>query len=296
MFNSPFREEAASNRSERQQLDHLLWVTAPHERILLASAGIILAAFILWVVFGSITRSVILDGVLIQPGLRHEVTALEPGHLLEFKAAPGDPVASGEPIASQTVPELERELSRLQERTDRLTTEVRQSTRQDDATYSLLDAAHSALLQLETSRDTRSSIVSHHDGEIMALYANPGDYVSTGSVIAQIRTGGNRPPRAVLHITSDMAQYIKPGMSANVEITMPDGALSRVPGEVISRTAGAYPLWLATLLHIPAGHGHRVDVELDQTPAILTSDGMPCRVHINLGKSAPIKILTTQHL
>ena len=42
MFNNPFREVAAANRNQRQQLDHLLRVTAPHERIILAGIGVVL--------------------------------------------------------------------------------------------------------------------------------------------------------------------------------------------------------------------------------------------------------------
>ncbi len=292
MFNSPYREEAAASRNKRQQLDHLLWVTAPHERILLAGAGIVLAAFILWLFFGNITRSVTADGILIQPGPRHEVTALEPGHLMEFQVAVGDHITSGEPIIRQTVPEMERQLSRLQDRIDQLTTEVRQAAQPDDAVRSLLNAARVALLTLEASRDTRSVIVSHNDGEVMILYANPGDYVSAGTVIAQIRSGETRSPRAVLHVTADLAQSVKPGMPATVGIAMPDGTISRVPGEVVSRTAAPYPQWLAALLHVPAGHGHRVEIELDQPPGAFAADGMPCRIHIDLGASAPLEILT----
>ncbi len=286
---SPFHTETAASRSERKQLDHLLWITAPHERIMLASVGMVLAAFILWGVFGSIPRSVTLDGILLRPGLRYEVTALEPGHLLEFQVAHGDHITPGEPIARQTVPELERELSVLQRRID----ELRQTDSQDAAARSLLDSAHVALLQLEANRAARSLVVSHSGGEVMNLHVTPGDYVSAGTVIAQLRAGAARTPRAVLHVTPDTARHIKPGMSTDVGITMPDGTISRVPGKVISLTVGPYPLWLAALLHVPAGYGHRVDVELDQTSDLSAPDGAPCRIRIELGESAPIDILTS---
>ena len=46
MFNSPFRKEARANRDQHQQLDHLLRVAAPHERLMLAVIGAALLAFI----------------------------------------------------------------------------------------------------------------------------------------------------------------------------------------------------------------------------------------------------------
>ena len=43
MFNNPFLEAAASSRNKRQQLDHLLRITAPHERFILAGIGPVVA-------------------------------------------------------------------------------------------------------------------------------------------------------------------------------------------------------------------------------------------------------------
>ena len=113
MFNNPFNEEDAASRNKRQQLDHLLRVKAPHERLILAGIGVVLLALGVWVLFGSVGRSVSLDGLLIEPGSRHAVVAAEPGHLMEFLVAPGDRVEPGDPIARQSVPELERETAAL---------------------------------------------------------------------------------------------------------------------------------------------------------------------------------------
>ena len=292
MITGPFRQEAAANRSQRQRLDHLLRVTAPHERIMLAGAGVVLVAFISWLVFGSVTRSVVLDGILIKQGPRHEVVVLEPGHLMEFQVAPGDDIAAGAPIARQTVPELEREISVIRGRVDLLTAEIDQAVQQGGPVRSLLDSAHVALLQLEAQRAARSQIISHSAGEVMALHANLGDYISAGTVIAQVRTGESRIPQAVLYITPDMAQRIEPGLAADVEITMPDGTIRRVQGEVDSLDVGPLPRWLVPLMHLPTGDGFRVDVKLRQLSELAVADGMPCRVRIVLGDSTPLEILT----
>ena len=110
MFNSPFRREALANRNQRQQLDHLLRVTAPHERIILASIGVALLALAAWAVFGRIPTGVTVDGILVESGVRHEIASLEPGQLLEYLVGPGDrmvgrrrqPDRSAEPAGTGT--------------------------------------------------------------------------------------------------------------------------------------------------------------------------------------------------
>lgn len=166
MFNSLFRQEAAASRNERQQLDQLLRITSPYERIVLACIGVVLVGFVAWALLGSIVRGATFDGVLIEPGARHEVVSSEPGHLVEFLVTPGDHIAAGAPIARQSVPELDRETGVLRERVDLLETEIREAGGDGDALRSLLDTAHAALLQMEARRTARASIVSQHGGRL----------------------------------------------------------------------------------------------------------------------------------
>ena len=81
MFNLFFQEEAAASRNKRQQLDHLLRMAAPHERVILVGIGVVLLALVVWALFGSIDRSITSDGVLIEPGERYEIFTTEPGAL-----------------------------------------------------------------------------------------------------------------------------------------------------------------------------------------------------------------------
>ena len=82
MFNNPFLEEAAANKNKRQQLDHLLRVTAPHERVILGGIGLVLLALVALALFGSVVRAVTIDGILLEPGARHDVISTEPGYLV----------------------------------------------------------------------------------------------------------------------------------------------------------------------------------------------------------------------
>lgn len=291
MFTNPFRDEAAASRNERQQLDHLLRITAPHERIILASIAVVLVGFVAWAFFGSIERGVTLDGVLIEPGARHEAISSEPGHLVEFLVSPGDRVAAGEPIARQTVPELDREEAALLERVALLETEAREAGADSDALRPLLDQARSALLQMEARRSARAAIVSASGGQIAALGAAPGDYLPAGTAVALLREAADAPPEAVLQVAPDTAQRIRPGMRASVEVETPEGEPRRLEGTVASVVAGPLPRWLAPLLPAAAKSGHRVVIALDDAPAPAVPDGTPCRVRIELGRDRPAALL-----
>ena len=64
MFIEPFQKMAAEAKDDREKLHHLLTVSAPHERVLIATVALVLIAFCGWLVFGSIARSITVDGVL----------------------------------------------------------------------------------------------------------------------------------------------------------------------------------------------------------------------------------------
>lgn len=290
MFDNAFLDEAAGNRNKRQQLDHLLRITAPHERIILAGIGVVLLALVAWTLFGSIVRSVTLDGVLIEPGTRHEVVSTEPGHLVEFLAVPGNRVRAGNPIARQSVPELEREIAALRDRVELLETELRQGGGNGRTLRSLLTSTRVALLQMEAQRSAREVIVSPVEGEIMTLWSSPGEYLPIGGAVAQLRDAKDQPLQAVLRLAPRMAQRLQSGMRAWVEVVVPDGAKRRFHGEVSSVLPGPLPNWLASLQPAVADSAHRVDVILHQASDLSVPDGTPCRVRIVLGRHAPAEL------
>lgn len=69
MFNDPFesfQEVVAQAKEEREQLDRLLTISTPRERLLVTVSALILLALAAWLFFGNVTRSVTLDGVLVE--------------------------------------------------------------------------------------------------------------------------------------------------------------------------------------------------------------------------------------
>ena len=282
MQGNPFLQESAAGRNKRQQLDRLLRVTAPHERVILAGIGLALLGLMIWVLFGAVVHTVTLDGVLIKPGTRYEVASSEPGHLLDYAVAPGDRVEAGDPIARQSLPGLQRELAALRQRLALLESGTRQT-----GGGTLLHSARVALLQTEARRAARELIVSPHGGEVMTLRAAPGRFLASGAVVAQLRAAEGPPFKAVLRVAPRRASRIQPGMKASVEVAIPGGVTRKLQGEVASVTPGPLPAWLASLPPGVPVSAHRVDIVLRGAPDLPVRDGAPCGVRIVIGRRSP---------
>ena len=71
MFNNlfdSFDKTVGKAKKEREQLDRLLTISTPGELALVALTALVLIAFLAWLLFGSVARSVTLEGVLVEPG------------------------------------------------------------------------------------------------------------------------------------------------------------------------------------------------------------------------------------
>ena len=71
VFNNPFdsfHNTVAEAKEEREQLDRLLTISTPRERLLVSVVALALFILTAWLFFGSVARSVSVDGVLVEPG------------------------------------------------------------------------------------------------------------------------------------------------------------------------------------------------------------------------------------
>ena len=71
VFNNPFgsfHDTVAEAKREREQLDRLLTISTPRERLLVAAVALWLFIFVTWLFLGNVTRSLAVDGVLVDPG------------------------------------------------------------------------------------------------------------------------------------------------------------------------------------------------------------------------------------
>ena len=77
MFNNPFgsfHNTVAEAKEEREQLDRLLTISTPRERLLLGAIAVLLAGLVAWLFLGTVARSLAVDGILVEPG-RHVLEA-----------------------------------------------------------------------------------------------------------------------------------------------------------------------------------------------------------------------------
>lgn len=71
MFNNPFdsfHNTVAEAKEEREHLDRLLTISTPRERLLVAAIAVLLVILAVWLFFGSVPRSLVVGGVLVEPG------------------------------------------------------------------------------------------------------------------------------------------------------------------------------------------------------------------------------------
>ena len=71
MFNNPFdsfHDTVAEAKEEREQLERLLTVSTPRERLLVTLTALLLVILLAWLFLGSVPRSLAVEGVFVGPG------------------------------------------------------------------------------------------------------------------------------------------------------------------------------------------------------------------------------------
>lgn len=97
-----YRKEALARLASPEQLDQLMPLTSPRGWIALGTAGLLLLAALLWLIFGTVSVRVEGQGVLQRPGGVHRVTAPEGGMVSEIMVHPGDQVRPTQNLLSLT--------------------------------------------------------------------------------------------------------------------------------------------------------------------------------------------------
>lgn len=71
MFNNPlnsFHDTVAEAKEEREQLDRLLTISTPRERLLVVAIAVVLCVTLAWLFYGNVAHSIAVDGVLSASG------------------------------------------------------------------------------------------------------------------------------------------------------------------------------------------------------------------------------------
>ena len=96
-----FREEALERLKSPEQLDRRISLIPQGMRLMLLSASVIIAAALVWAVFGSVPERALGQGVLLADREGNfAVSTVSPGLVLDVVVKPGDHVQAGAEIAS----------------------------------------------------------------------------------------------------------------------------------------------------------------------------------------------------
>lgn len=102
MFDNPFdsfHKTVGKAKKEREQLDRLLTISTPGEIALVALTAAVLMLFTAWLIFGSVARSVALDGVLAKSGERYPGDSSSLQAVVWFGADLGRKIKAGMPAS-----------------------------------------------------------------------------------------------------------------------------------------------------------------------------------------------------
>ena len=290
MFHNPYREQATASKSQRERLDDLLTVTAPHERLFLAGIAVVILVFLGWMAFGSVTRTLSVNGILFESGPRYPIVSKSDGRLETWLVVPGDRLEAGAPVARQTVPDLEKRAATLRELAASVAAGL--GGTDDGAQASLRASVERSLLQLEAERIAGGLVTSPRSGIVMALLRSPGDALAAGERIAWLRAASEHPPRIIARVTEGMARELGPGIPVTVTAAPAHEPARQFEARVADAALGTWPDWLASTPTTDAGEPHRrVDFLVDADDVTGIPDGAPVEVHIKLEQHSPATLL-----
>ena len=287
---SLFREQAVANRGQRERLDHLLKVTAPNERVFLAAIGAIVAALLGWLVFGTVSRTLSAEGILVT-GSRHAVVSHIDGWLGAWLVAPGDRVEAGVPVAQLAFPVLDARIAALRDRVSAM--ENTGTNGSDDGALALsLSATRLALLELEADRIARETVVSPAAGELVALRPAAGQRIRASDEIAAVRTTEQRRGEVLVRISGRRAEEIKPGMLAMVTAILPEGARRAFTASVANVSPPLVPERPErSAPDDPTQRLGQVRLLLDGGESLRLPEGAPVQVKVVLERKSPAALL-----
>jgi len=176
MNNGLFRQSALQALARPEQLDQFLTLTRPRAWLGLGALAMILAAVLIWGIFGSLPTTVVGTGILISRGGVFNVVALGNGVVTEMADLKvGDPVRKGQvlgridqPAMAQQIQAAQIELERLEkEEADVIAMIHAQQTAQEhsfvsrkNALQNIIHAKEEHLRSLNAVKQSRAGLVS----------------------------------------------------------------------------------------------------------------------------------------
>jgi multidrug efflux pump subunit AcrA (membrane-fusion protein) len=232
-----FNEEALARLRSPERLDALFRVTQPASWMALLMVGLLCASIVLWGVYGVISESVNVVGMIVDTGGLVNVYHEASGQLSEVLVRPGSRVKKGEVVARLSDLTLANELAAAKKKV-----QAASNKQEAEVGISNYDVTLSKLFE-----DTE--IVSAYDGIVSEVAVNQGDVVTAGStVICSIRlTQGREEVTTFMYAPIESAKRIRPGMVAHLT---PSGVDAQIDGSLMGvvREVSLYPVTSSGIL------------------------------------------------
>ena len=294
LTNRQFRESAIIRNAQPEPLDDRAEVTGPREWAILACLVLVLLAIAAWAVFGSVERTLQVDGVLVLPGERRAILSGVAGGVSEILVESGDRIDVGQTVVRVVLPDVEWRARAARIRAGLIEEELGTTEGPAPRLTEALSEVRAELAVLEAATE----IVSPFAGEITARHVTRGQALSIGTPIADLRLGAGGRLEAVAFVTSEEALVLAAGMAAWVMIELPDRAVAErleAVVEAVSPRRAALPDWLARL-GVASGRGaetpgHVLRLSLRAEPGVELADGVACRIQIAQELTSPLRLL-----
>ncbi|HEU5073369.1 MAG TPA: NHLP bacteriocin system secretion protein [Polyangiaceae bacterium] len=111
-----YRKAALARLASPEQLHTLMRVTDPKAWLALVAASLLLATAVAWGILGSVPVKLSASGLLVYSGGLADVVAIGSGQVVALEVDVGDIVKRGDPVALAAAPELEAQISSLEQR------------------------------------------------------------------------------------------------------------------------------------------------------------------------------------
>lgn len=115
-----FRKSLLEKLSSPEQLDKTIVITPPAFWVALSGAGIIIAAALVWSVFGRLPVNVEAQGIYVNKGGTYNVYSTVGGIVRQVEVKEGDYVKKGDVIACLDTEEIQKKMDDYAERMDKV--------------------------------------------------------------------------------------------------------------------------------------------------------------------------------
>jgi multidrug resistance efflux pump len=230
MKNSLFTEDSLEAVRSPERLDKLFVITQPETWMSLLALGTLIAGIIVWSVFGVMSTSVSVAGMLVDPAGVVHVYHDSSGKITEVLVDVGDVVKRGDIIATISPPTSDSDIIAAEKG-------IKESENYRSTMHNLANM-DTALYRAEQE----TNIKSDYDGIVTELHVNVGQMVSAGSTsICSLRLEQLREDLlAVFYAPIETAKRVKRGMTVRISPSEADTSETGVLIGIVSNVS-LYP-------------------------------------------------------